>query len=391
MSKQYYGIGQVVYGKYKGFGVFSNDRNTYLVIGFLAGNANEDPYIEEVISQDTVQECKLISQIEANADSSAVLGATFWLGIGAGLLASQMGKHMEYTVELTFRTGEKSQLVLVGDGYSILSGSISIGAPEIQAAQAMLSRLKQKRSSIFDSLSAQISSLQNSLTNLNDIPNSDVAQMLSREIKDRIDILKEKQSELSYASETSLRTISDYALTAKCDESPANLSFQADTLLSAYRQYSEEYRDSLSQLNQVRREKASVEAEIESIKERRGKNDVKGIKRTLFLLIVAIGYTAFMIWCWRDESGYKYGYSLKPETMTIIATIIGVLFSIVFLSLLVYHVSSFVKARKNSSIESKKRLNELNADLKVKNSQFMTSQDSFPQFDDWYRDGRYTV
>lgn len=120
-------IGMVKKGQYEGKPVYSSihigvSSDQHLVIcdsevslGLLASA----PDVLCEITPSTVESYEKLSEAQLSANSDRVADATFWFGIGAGLLASQLGKSTSILVAVFFKDGNKSLLELSDVGYNV--------------------------------------------------------------------------------------------------------------------------------------------------------------------------------------------------------------------------------------------------------------------------------
>ena len=316
MARQYFGIGQVVYGKYKDHAVFVNNEKTYLVIG-IGGDKYTDPKVEEVLSVETVSDYKLILQSEANANSSGVFNATFWFGFGAGLLASQMGKHMEYTVEITYTSKEKSHIVLINEGYQILVGSMTIGTPELKQAQARLENTNKRRKTLLDSISSQLAVLERSNRALLGFNGSAIVQSVREQIKLHTDYLEKLVSKINATNDDQLFSISvDRARTNQLAE-------KTEKICSAYRQYENEYREKLESITELETENKVVTSRIQNSKQEKAKSKYK---TALICFLIAVLLGALSLFVMKDGDG--------------LGTVLGILNLITTLVLLLLSISA---------------------------------------------------
>ena len=120
-------IGRVQKGQYEGKPIYSSvhigvSKNQHLVIcnsEVRFGLFADEPLVLREITPSTVESYEKLSEEQLSADSSRVADATFWFGLGAGLLASQLGKSTSVMVAVTFKDGLRSLLSLNGTGYEV--------------------------------------------------------------------------------------------------------------------------------------------------------------------------------------------------------------------------------------------------------------------------------
>ena len=113
-------IGRVSKGAYEGKPIYSSvhigvSNSQYLVIcasEVSFGLFADKPIVMCKITPDTVASYEKLSETQTSADTNRVADATFFFGLGAGLLASQLGKSTSVMVAVTFKDGCKSLLSL---------------------------------------------------------------------------------------------------------------------------------------------------------------------------------------------------------------------------------------------------------------------------------------
>ena len=353
MPKQYYGIGKVVYGCFKDHAVFVNDKKTYLIIG-NGGDKYTDPNVEEVFSPDTIQGYKLLSQSEVSADSSGVIDATFWLGIGAGLLVSQLGKHTEYLVEVTYKTGEKSHIVLIQEGYQILIGSMSIGAPETKSVQRQIDAKARIRASTIKDLSGQLTTLNQCIHDIERVEPSTIASELRTDINEQISSIQKELSKLERVTDAQLSYYSTQGIT----KTTSKLKERTRAISAAYASYAQEYKDNLSRLHQLQSERDDLDRRKDAIDIKRGKDFKKTSKWLFIFLIISVANSAFWIKIWKDDVATyaKYSFYQGPDAGTRIFTFLSLVISFVVLCALISSISKAASMRKASTKEDNNNL-----------------------------------
>lgn len=120
-------IGRVSKGLHEGKPIYSSvhigvSNNQHLVIcasEVKFGLFADEPKVLREITPATVESYEKLSETQTAADTNRVADATFFFGLGAGLLASQLGKSSSVMVAVTYKDGNKSLLSLNGTGYKV--------------------------------------------------------------------------------------------------------------------------------------------------------------------------------------------------------------------------------------------------------------------------------
>jgi len=131
---KFYPCGKVLQGDYDGNYVYCWNKDTFKiysenVIEFskIMGleKRMESLYCSAIITCDTVENYEIISENQTNADAGTVARATLLFGVGAGLLASQMGKDSHHMIGIEFIDGRKSLIRFNSSGYDLFVSAIA--------------------------------------------------------------------------------------------------------------------------------------------------------------------------------------------------------------------------------------------------------------------------
>lgn len=137
--------GKVLSGKFAGKNVYVWAENQSLMIfdGVLSNGAfsGSSPAQQlSLIDPNTVSSFQDMGKVEESSNLGAVANATFWFGVGGGILASQLSKSNSYLVAVEYVNGEKSLLQLNGWAYQTFAAlSFSIATKSTQASTTIIS------------------------------------------------------------------------------------------------------------------------------------------------------------------------------------------------------------------------------------------------------------